>query len=887
MADPLAGLDEYELRHLAEHLVEGGVAKVHDLLWLEAIDDSRDSESGSPPANAWYAAKERHGTTDEYVDDVRHAWRFADRSADAEIASAVPADSVGLGIRYALLTTSVNSAARNVPAPLLGALVAAGIWNVRQAAATARQIAHPLLRAEGLAAVAPFLEEPDRTIALSDALEAARDIRASDDWRARALKRVAPFVTPALLDQALSVARLAERSARLAEGLAALLPALPVEPRAAVAREALAALDRPEDPNLPLEPGDPQAFTPPSELVAEVWARIASFDSGPVRDELASAALRVARDTMESFGLRADTWQAIADHIPDGAVADWLADVCEVGADRDRAEGLAGLAHRLSDDDRRTALVAARRIDDPAWRSHALTALSLEAASRTRDADVLDEALAAAREPEIEPGRRARLLTAIASAAEASTRRNALLREALAAVSREGGTHLPQLRAALARLSGSEDALRAVLAEAAAEGEDWGSERFKTVLEDLPDSLREEAIAAYRQFPDDDAGWLAPSVLPLLSDEARQREVERILVWATAVGEEERTLRAPSVAVEIAGWLPAPVREAALERALAIAKGLGSEAWEDAGAVLVPALAEVSPTRALAWARSLPPSRRLDALVAIAQRMPGPERAPALDAVVSTAREIRAEWALSDELLELVPDADRDALIREALEWPSRSEYGWMSLVPYRSEAVIRREVARVRATFDDPYQRDRYLAYLVVHLLPAAALAEAKSIEHPVWRAEALTELASTGPDDIRAEVVDAAVETARAITEASVGADNAASRAEALLSVLRFVEGSLRTELLREAVVAARAARSRYPREALLRDLTPELSRQPRDALHALWRDTLPVLAARTRDELTAELAALAPLVRVLGGQAAVAGAWDATEKVRAWWP
>src|SRR5262249_51690841 len=128
MFDPARSeeLDAYGLRHLAEHLERAGRADdIHRLLRLER----RGGGGETGPArveNAWYAARERVGQTEGYMNDLARAARLvqaADRP-DVELSQykTPVAPGIGLGIRYALMATSLNSLAQTIPPALIAAL---------------------------------------------------------------------------------------------------------------------------------------------------------------------------------------------------------------------------------------------------------------------------------------------------------------------------------------------------------------------------------------------------------------------------------------------------------------------------------------------------------------------------------------------------------------------------------------------------------------------------------------------------------------------------------------------------------------------------------------------------------------------------------------------
>ena len=80
------------------------------------------------------------------------AWQLAINSYDQ-----APSDSVALVFRYALIRTSLNSLASNVPAKLVGALVEKGIWQAAQGLAYAQQAQNPWHRAECISAIVPHM----------------------------------------------------------------------------------------------------------------------------------------------------------------------------------------------------------------------------------------------------------------------------------------------------------------------------------------------------------------------------------------------------------------------------------------------------------------------------------------------------------------------------------------------------------------------------------------------------------------------------------------------------------------------------------------------------------------------------------------------------------
>src|SRR2546423_1780660 len=124
MANPVANLSAYELRHLVNHLEAAGrVADLHHLLALET-DEKR---------NAWYDAKESCGDTESYITDVTRVWELADHAY-----SPAKQALLDLQTRCALMLASLNMVAQNLPPDLVPLLVAKGVWTLQQAVVYAR-----------------------------------------------------------------------------------------------------------------------------------------------------------------------------------------------------------------------------------------------------------------------------------------------------------------------------------------------------------------------------------------------------------------------------------------------------------------------------------------------------------------------------------------------------------------------------------------------------------------------------------------------------------------------------------------------------------------------------------------------------------------------------
>ena len=196
------------LKDLPSHLVDAKkVEKLHTLLAEE-----------NKGRNAWFEVKEAYAETASYLEDVRLAWEQAEK----ELVEA-PGVAIGRQCRYALITSSLNSLATNIPPELIAVLVEKQIWQPAQGLTYVRQSKNSKNQAAGLKAISKYLPP----FLLSEALETARAIEA-EYYRAIALQGLAPQL-PEILPEALETARAIEEEYYRAKALEGLAPYLPKE----------------------------------------------------------------------------------------------------------------------------------------------------------------------------------------------------------------------------------------------------------------------------------------------------------------------------------------------------------------------------------------------------------------------------------------------------------------------------------------------------------------------------------------------------------------------------------------------------------------------------------------------------------------------------------
>jgi hypothetical protein len=162
--------DSYPFNHLTAHLEASGYGKeLHHLLASETNQQQ----------NAWYEAKETRGDLAGYLADIRRAWVLAEHAylpADITLTGA----NISLQCRYALIISSLNSLAENIPSRLLHFIVKRGVWTQHKGMLYARQVLDPLKRAEAIAALLPFVDKTEQMEWFREGLRALQAVSVND-----------------------------------------------------------------------------------------------------------------------------------------------------------------------------------------------------------------------------------------------------------------------------------------------------------------------------------------------------------------------------------------------------------------------------------------------------------------------------------------------------------------------------------------------------------------------------------------------------------------------------------------------------------------------------------------------------------------------------------
>ncbi len=561
--------DGYIYNHLLWHLEKAGqIAQIHLLLREETAEGH----------NGWYSQCEREGKTAIFIKDVSRAWQLAEEHFIEN-----PSQSIALQVRYALITTSLNSLATNIPPELIAALIKHEIWTPAQGLVYVRQSQDSSKQAEGLEKITPYLPPT----LLPEALEIARGI-GSENYRAEALIGLAPHLPESLLPEALEVARGIGNEYYRAGALTGLAPHLPesllpeaLEVARGIGNEycragALTGLA----PHLP-ESSLPEALV--ARGIGNEYYRAGALTglAPHLPESLLPEALEIARGIGDENS-RAWALTGLAPHLPE-VLPEALEVARGIGNEYYRAEALIGLAPHLPESLLPEALEIARGIGSEDSRAWALIGLAPHLPE-----SLLPEALEVARGIGSENYRAGALIGLAPHLPES------LLPEALE-IARGIGNEDSRARA----LTGLAPHLPEVLPEALAVARGIGSENYRAgaligLAPHLPESLLPEALAVARGI------WskynraealigLAPhlpEVLPEALEVARGIGNENSRAWALT-------------------WLAPHLPESLLPEALEIARGIGDEySRAEALTRLAPHLPEVLP-EALEVARGI------------------------------------------------------------------------------------------------------------------------------------------------------------------------------------------------------------------------------------------------------------------------------------------
>jgi hypothetical protein len=835
---------DYALRFYSRHLLETSLGGT------PSADSARSQLFALVDDEAWYVA---HLSDDPsgagYLADVACAWQAAaavDNRATQRDASAPLLDRE---LWCVLSSASLRSLSSNIPIPLLSRLATLHPTPaLPPAIGIALQIPDPAARCEALTTVADSAPEPLRDAALAHALAAAEAIVDDDAQQALAFARLAVIDPPRfgqLVRRALDLGRGLPTSQRV-RVLAALASALEESERLRAFREALdqvEQLGRVEQKAralIDLAPGLPAALAERAlqvglALDSEMWTAQALAAVAP---RLTAAQLRqlgAFAHRIRNPGWRAHLIQALA--------------LQSTGPDRDE-QVQAGVA-------------AAQLISDPSWRARALATLA-DVLPSDQAIDLLDHARAAIRPRTVTDDEQlARTLVVVASHTPSSARRIASLEAWQSARAVENPRARAELATEVARLVPTDER--------------------EVMIDEVFSALDAVPVTRWRE-----RNQMIGDLAPLLGPD----RLVRAMAVARAIGdgsEQVRAIAALCTAVE------APDRDDMLRAAAGIARALQSPRARAAATVsLLPVLESSEREWAVgdvlsATVRVAGDEMRAEAIAGIAGYLPG----AAVPRALEIAARLDNEGSRAQAICALVPHVAAPLLPHALTIARTIVRRGWradaLACVASRLSGVPRTEcLSEIRALAQAATSSEwRFRALLALaraddeagDAIADQALSAARESANAAWRVRALASLVPWISVDRRDEVIRTALADARQIASAE-------ARGRALVSMVGLVDALRRVGLLDEIVPVVAGLQAWQRRSRLFSLLAPELARLPRIQSYPIFKRTLRTVGARTRREVLLDLAALAPVVRAIGGDSAsLATARYILEVARRW--
>lgn len=792
-------------------------------------------------SQAWEAFE---GSYAGFLSDVERAWKAAVHENKQAIAKGDVASCIGAEIRCALVWTSINSLALNLPVELIVQLVKYQKWTFQQGLIYARQNPNLFIRNNILLRLANETDIPADLLeqAVVEALAAARALDdqeiGTDVNRAELLAELAPYMPQQertlALDQALAAAQGLEWPWERSGPLTTLAPHKP-EAVFAAARELSDDSFRASVLEA-LVPYQPEAVLAASQeiqdqyCVATVLTALAQHASEQDRELLLDQAWAAAQRIDYRYG-GAEVLATLAPYRPEAV----FAATQKFDEDWDRATVLVALAPYQPE----SVFAAASELDAIKARAKVLAAL-VQHVPRQVQSVVLNQAFEAARAIDSESDQ-VPILAVLAA-------------------------YQPEIVLAAARELQNHDARAMVLASLAPH-----------VSEQERELVLDQAWSAARVLNDIEARARVLTVLaPYVSQQERELVFDQAWVAAQALTDSEARAK---VLIALASHRPEDVLAAAqtLHHSTACAEVLAALAPYRSEAVFA-AAKELDDSKAYA-----------KVLTALAPHRP--------EDVLSATHDL-ATPLLRAEVFEALAPYRPDAVLvaAQALDDSEVCALVLTALAAHRPEAVL--AATQKLAT---NHGRKQVLAALAPHK-PEAVLTAARQLQDHYWRATVLVALVPHVSQQERELVLDEAWAAARE----SKGpyelpralASLAPYRAEWVLAATPELSNNWsRTHVLAalapykpEAVLAtAQALDISFQCLEVLEAIAPHLGTISLHHLYSFWHSTLRNLSIDTRKNLMTNLSSPVSIsvIEKLGQKHALEGMLHAAQDVTIWWP
>ena len=271
--------DGYIYAHLVWHMEQAGrVDEIHRML-------STDNTEGG---NAWFQTRNRSGDIAGFLQDIARAWQLAEENSIEQIRQGNLATTVGLEVRYALASTSINSLAMNFPPEVLSEFVSRKLWTQDQALAYAWRIPDSEQRVKALMEIASLMCGQEREAVVGEVVDTLLD-KATENhgyWLSKFLwQNVDRLAKLGLIEKALQMARIINIGR--ATTLLKIIPWLPEGLRVPVSLETLEAI----------KAKDEKDKTDALTLSIKAWSleELAEYLPEPLRSEAIIEGLAAAR----------------------------------------------------------------------------------------------------------------------------------------------------------------------------------------------------------------------------------------------------------------------------------------------------------------------------------------------------------------------------------------------------------------------------------------------------------------------------------------------------------------------------------------------------------------------------------------------------------------
>ncbi len=800
--------DGYVYSRLSWHMEQAGN---DDDLHMLLSEDTTENQNG------WYQRREEMGQTAGYLADVNRAWRLSETAFAKHHASI----EIGRQCRYALITASLNSLAKNIQPALLIALVKKGVWTLLQGLTYARQIPNSEQRAESLAGLAPLLVKanyPQEALAVASEIKTAR-------YRVEALTALAPLLSnPQHQEEALEIAAKIKNHRDRAVALTKLSVNMSGAIKDRVLRQALTAAQQIEN----------------EQSQADVLIELVQQLPGEAPRAL-NATLKIDQEIA-----RAGTLVKLIPLLPESLLEQVLAQVVGFKNQETQTTVLMKLAAYLNDSKRKEALkkaVDAALEVESEWERASLLA---DLAPLLQEENLLERALNAAQDMENEKCR----IRAFAGLAP----------------------HLPQpllwraLGSWLVEMGDTETSLSTI---PDVENERWWVKALVAVGE------TEKALAVAQTIRNERRR--AKMLVELAPNFDEPETVLKEALAAAQAIDSERS-RANTLA-ELAFDLPDP--EQVLEEALATARSIDNE-WMQARTLvgLVPyfhklttgdVLGKQLVEEALAVSRQIEDDKaRTDALTNLTTWLMESDYPKEALATVRAIEDVddqkRVLKTLAFRLMEFGHPQEALATIGAA-GWDSLGEIegGWrqaaiqagiaprLSETPAKEPSAIRKAIEAISDTDD----QTKMLMKLVFRLMdlehPREALTAAQAIGAERHRRDTIMKLSELLPESLREEALTDILEGVRRI-------ESERDRAKGMVELVPYLPDRRRERVIEEARIAAKTLEDDWARAEALAELGSVLAEMgfPFQGSRVAWTISQDDdLSALTRAKVLAELA------------------------------